>query len=101
MLKSLTSEQLTEWEAYDKLDPIGKWRDELGFAMLSSLITNIVRQLYPEKGRQPILTAATDFMLKWGEEAAQKPEPKKQSVDDMKQIFHAIASVQGTKKKMK
>ena len=101
LLKSLTSAQLTEWEAYDRLDPIGKWRDELGFASLSSLITNIVRQLYPEKGRKPKLTSPVDFMLEWGKEEEQKPEPKKQSVEDMKQIIMGIASVQGTKKKIK
>jgi len=101
LLKSLTSEQLTEWEAYDRLDPIGKWRDELGFASLSSLIANIVKQLYPEKGRKPKLTTPMDFMMKWGEVEEQKPEPKKQSVEDMRQILMGIASVQGAKKKIK
>ncbi len=71
------------------------------FASLSSLIINIVNKLYSSKGKEPKTTSPVDFMLKWGDDVAQKPEPKTQSVDEMKQILMGIASVQGEKKKMR
>ena len=100
LLKQLTSSQVSEWEAYDRLDPIGKWRDELGFASLSSLIVNIVRTIYAKKGTTPKDSTPTDFMMKWGYSAEeQKPEPKQQSVEDMKTIMEGIASTFKNKEK--
>jgi hypothetical protein len=102
LLKNLTSAQLTEWEAYDRIDPVGKWRDELGFASLSSLIVNMARQILhdPKKGKPEYVTPE-DFMPKWGEAPLQKPEPKKQSAEEMLRILKGIARVQGTTDKIK
>lgn len=33
----LTVEELTEWQAYDAIDPIGGYRTDLGFALLAYL----------------------------------------------------------------
>ena len=93
--------QLSEWQAYDRLDPVGKWRGELGWASLCSLITNITKQLYSEKGKKPEFVSPNDFMIKWGEIEEQEPEPKKQSVEEMNQILSDIAKAQGTKDKKK
>jgi hypothetical protein len=97
----LTSEQLTEWIAYDRLDPIGKWRDELMFASLSSLIVNMAREILhdPKKGK-PEHVNPDEFMIKWGEEG-DVPEPKKQSAEEMVQILKSIARVHGTTDKIK
>jgi hypothetical protein len=80
------------------LDPTGKWRDDLNMASLQSLITNIVRSLFPEKGKKPKMTNPNDFMIKWGDGIEKdKPVPKKQSTDEMKQVVLGIASAVGTK----
>jgi len=100
LLKDLTSSQVTEWLAYDELDPVGKWRDELMIASLESLIVNIVRQLYPPKGRKPEFTSPNEFMIKWGEIADQKPEPKVQSPEEMAQALRGLAAVMGTRDKI-
>ena len=65
MLDKLTAYELAEWEAYDRIDPIGAWRDDFRGAKLESLILNIVNQLFAEKGKKPHVTTALDFMPDW------------------------------------
>ena len=95
----LTSRQISEWEAYDRIDPIGNWREDFRFAKLESLLVNIVNQLYhdPKKGK-PKITNPIDFMPDWaGEDKFE--EPKKQSVEEMKEVLMSIASSQNKKAK--
>jgi adenine-specific DNA glycosylase len=87
-LDQLTSEQLSEWEAFDRLDPIGKWRDEFNFAVLDSLIVNIVSRLYSKKGHTPREVSPTEFMPNW---SGEKKIARKQSVEEMKQALMALA----------
>ena len=71
------------------------------FASLEALITNMVRSIYhdPKKGKIEY-TSPGDFMVKWGAvENEQKPEPKKQSAEEMKGIMLGIANVMNKKKK--
>jgi adenine-specific DNA glycosylase len=84
----LTSAQVTEWEAHDQLDPIGKWRDEYSFAVLDSLIINIVSRLYAKKGHTPKEVLPTEFMPNW---SGEKKIARKQSVEEMKQALMALA----------
>lgn len=90
-MDQLTSAQISEWEAFDKIDPIGSWRDDFRTAHLISQIVNIVNQLYAKKGAKPTTTTPMDFMPDWSGEN-EGAEPKKQSVEEMKQILLAIAS---------
>ena len=94
-MDQLSSKQISEWEAYDRIDPIGTWRDDFRLAKIESLITNIVQQLYAKKGSTPKLTTPIDFMVDWtGDKVV---EPKKQSVEDMKSILLGIAGSQNKK----
>ena len=95
-MDQLTSRQISEWEAYDRIDPIGTWRDDFRFAKLESLIINIVQQLYAKKGSTPKITTPLDCMTDWSGEGKFQ-EPKKQSVEDMKSILLGIANVQNKK----
>ena len=101
LLEQLTATQLSEWEAYDKLDPIGKWRDELMIASVCSLITNITRQLHTKKGYKVEFTTPDDFIIKWGEFEEQKPEPKKQTQEEMANVLQSLVSMHGTTDKIK
>ena len=85
----ITSEQLTEWEAYDKIDPIGTWREDYRLAVLDALIVNIVSKLYAKKGHTPKEVLPTDFMPSW---TGEKRIERKQSVSDMKSVLMAIAA---------
>ncbi len=87
-MDQLTSAQVTEWEAHDQLDPIGKWRDEYSFAVLDSLIVNIVSRLYAKKGHTPKEVLPTEFMPNW---SGEKKIARKQSVEEMKQALMALA----------
>jgi hypothetical protein len=81
---------LSEWEAYDRIDPIGTWREDFRMAYLSSLVTNLVISVHGKKGAKT--TSPMDFMPDWGEEKSK--EPKKQSVEEMKEILLGIAKMQ-------
>ena len=93
--KGLTLTQLQEWEAYNRLDPIGNWRDDFNFASLSTLITNIAIRWGAKKGESPKLVTVSDFMPNWlGEE-----EPViKQSPQEMKEALLRLAK--GQKKRL-
>ena len=91
-MDQLTSRQISEWEAYDRIDPIGSWRDDFRIAKVESLITNIVQQLYAKKGSKPVTTTVVDFMPDW--DNSRDTEPKKQSVDEMKNILLGLADKQ-------
>jgi hypothetical protein len=98
-LDELTSSQLSEWEAYDRLEPIGTHWQEYRESYLCSFLTNVVRQRYPEEGRPPVLTLPTDFMHVYDREelnAYIEQNKHKQSVEEMKQ---ALLSIVGTKPK--
>lgn len=88
----LTSKQLSEWEAFLRIDPIDSLKDDIRIAGLESLITNIVQQLYadPKKGK-PTSTTPLDFIIDW---VGEEKEPKKQSVEEMKAILMGLAKDQ-------
>lgn len=94
-MDSLTSVQLSEWEAYDRLDPVGAWREDFRMAYLSSLITNLTISVHGKKGTKQ--TNLMDFLPKWDIGAEQGKEIKVQSVEDMKKALLEIASHQNKK----
>jgi len=95
----LSSRQISEWEAYDRLDPIGSWREDFRFAQLMSLLVNIVTRIFAPKGHTPKNVSPLDFMPQWGDFADFKIEKPQQSVEEMKQILLSIASSQNKKVK--
>lgn len=97
-MSQLTSAQLSEWEAYDRLDPIGSWRQDYNYAQIASIITNIVNSIYCKEGSEPVLTTVVDFMPIWDKEERKKIEQKRnkdnivrQSAEDMKSTLMAFA----------
>jgi len=87
-LNELTATQLREWEAYDRLDPVGSWREDYRLAFLSSLMVNIAIQQNGKKGTK--LTDVKDFLLIWDEELQR--EMNEQSPEEILSIFQGIAS---------
>ena len=91
----MTSAQLSEWEAYDTLDPVGKWRDDFHAAFIISEVSNIAQDLYGKEGVKRF--TPSDFMPKWNKEDAKKglkKESKKQSVGEMRQFMQMVADTQ-------
>lgn len=103
MLDQLTSVQLSEWEAYDTIDPIGTWREDYRTAALQALIVNMIHALYPKEGSDPIVSSATDFMPIWDKALRKKVETKKpkQSVDEMMNLLMSLADTQNKKEARK
>jgi hypothetical protein len=99
LLDQLTSYQLSEWEAYDRLDPIGTWREDFRVAELLSLITNTARAVHGKKGIK--MSSPSDFMPNWDALASGIPQVKKQSAEEMKQILLSMASTHNRKVKNK
>ena len=109
-MDKLTSSQLSEWEAYDRLDPIGEWRADFHMAKMVSVITNLFLQIYGEKGKE--LTSANDFMPKWHEDSIKEEDDPnafwslskhgwvkhyRQTPEQMKQAALSVASMQNKK----
>lgn len=92
-MDQLTSRQISEWEAYDRLDPIGTWTENFRLAYLSSLITNLALSIHGDKKKGYKFTSPLDFMINWDIEG-NKVEPKKQSVEEMKQMLMSFAETQ-------
>lgn len=92
----LTSSQISEWEAYDKIDPIGTWREDFRFAKLAALMQNIMSSVYCPKGETPKYISVLDEMPDWTGERQDELE-KRQSVEEMKSILLGIASAQNKK----
>ena len=90
--KGLNAKQINEWEAYNKLDPIGKWRDEYGWASLEASFTNLMTWAHAKRGTKH---TAADFIPNWDYDAPE--EVQQQTVEEMKKVFEAIAKSQNKK----
>ena len=92
--KGLSSVQISEWEAYDRIDPIGTWREDFRMAYISSLMTSLTISVHGKKGaKHPNII---DFMPEW-DVTGKQAVAKIQSVDDMKKALMEIAKAQNKK----
>ena len=57
-------------------------------ASLSSLIVNIAKIVYSQKGKIVEITKPADFMPDW--DGSDKKETKKQNVEDMKRVLQSV-----------
>jgi len=100
LLNELTSRQLSEWQAYDRLDPIGEWRADFRMAYLCTIVTNIARKVHGEKGAK--MAVPLDFMPEWGKEDGEESIVQtKQTAEEMRQVMLAITRTQNRKTKKK
>jgi hypothetical protein len=96
LLDNLTHKQIQEWEAYDRIDPIGTWRDDFRMAKLASLIENIAYNVYFRKpGEDPKWVTPEDEMPNWSGD--KKKEEPGQTVEQMKLAMFTIAKGQNKK----
>ena len=97
LLEELTSNQISEWEAYDSLDPIGTFRADFRMAKLAATMTNLVLSIYSKKGDNIEFKTPVDFLPKWDsiiEDNLEREEvePKKQSANEMRDILMRFAA---------
>lgn len=79
--------QIQEWEAYDKIDPIGTWRDDFRMAQLATVFVNMMIWAHGKKGAPQ--AKLIDYMPDWrgGREKVQEV----QSVEEMKKFLLGFA----------
>ena len=68
MLRSLTAKQFAEWECYARLEPFNELREDYRTASIVTMLANVNRD-----SKQPAYKMA-DFVLRFGEDQAQKPQ---------------------------
>lgn len=77
MLSALSPRQIKDWEAYDRLEPIGMKRLEYNFAMLAAIMRNCWR------GKDSDPVSIEDCLLQWDKDPDAVTQ-KKMSVEAMK-----------------
>ena len=87
----MTSEQISEWKAYEALEPFGEWRDDYRIAQLCTLILNITQSIWG--GQKRVRFKIEDFMLQYQLDNIEKEveNVEKQSVEEMRQVLLGIA----------
>jgi len=86
----MTSEQYSEWQAYNRLEPIGDYRRDLGIALLTSTFYNFAQSFGSKEKR--INAKPQDFMPWMDQEDVGKKQSEEQSVEEMKAAMMAFAS---------
>lgn len=100
LLSCITAKQLVEWEAFDRLEPIGGFREDYRFAQVCYLIFDIAQAVYGKPGRRR-KSSPIDFMP-WGGLGAEKRQregKKQQSVEEMKAILFQMFKPSKQRKK--
>jgi len=97
MLKSIPSKLLSEWHAYYNLEPFGEWRGDYRAGMIASVLAEIHRD--KKKRKRPF--TVDDFMPRFGRRKKQQASPRKQTVEEQRNVLMAIAAAFGVKKKDK
>ena len=85
MLATITWTQLQEWMAFAQLEPFDEERADWRSAQVAAMIANANRN--PKKRKQPY--PLHEFVLNFGD--APKPEKKKQSWQEQKNIARMLA----------
>ena len=99
MLDQLTGIQLGEWEAYDRIEPVGEYRRDYRIASLTAMIYNVASSFGSGKHGKRKVAKPQDFMAWLDSKPPEKTE--KQSVSEMKKALYLIASSADPKKKKK
>jgi len=92
----LTAEQITEWQAYDALDPIGSWRGDFQASLICSVFQNIAQAVWGGRDKKDFSTPF-DYLPDWDgakkrKNAAKQKFENPQAVEEMKEIMMALVS---------
>lgn len=84
LLARISSRELTEWMAYDRLEPFGEWRADVRSALVAMVMANAWR------GKDQKAFTVDDFLIKFDAEA--KPA---QTVEQQMKMFEMLAGAIG------
>lgn len=86
LLDAMTAEQMDEWEAFNRIQPIGGQRLDFYFAYLMTSIHNLAISIHAKKGTKHF--ELEDFLPNW---AGVEKEQQVMSNDEMKAFWTAFA----------
>jgi Ca2+-binding EF-hand superfamily protein len=93
-LEHLTSRQISEWEAFDRLDPVNReWRADFRMAYMASLFINTMVKVFGKKGARMI--KFDKFMPEWDRETCESHT--RQTVQEMKDTLLSVVGQQNKK----
>lgn len=92
LLDNLTSSQISEWQAYDRIEPIDM--EKFGWAILCSVVSNIAISVYGKKGAK--YTKPADFIPQYN---LSEDKSEEQTVEEQKEILMRMVSLQKGKRK--
>lgn len=84
MLAEMDSRELTEWAAYELVEPFGEWRDDLRSGIVASTIANALR------GKGSRSFKPEDFIPEFGQAEEKRMSPE--------ETIAAFAAAFGAKK---
>lgn len=90
LLRRMPSSLLTEWLAYDQIDPLGSGRIDAGFGLVAATVVNVNRK----KGRRAV--KPIEMYPPWDKEYA-KRHPAKQTWQDQLLIVEMMNMAMGGK----
>lgn len=96
MLEQLSVRQIAEWEAYLRIDPLQGYKEDVRFALMAQVITNLMISAHGKKGSK--MVDMNDFLIDWdfGGKAEEKQTP-----EQMKEILMALAASVNKKNNVK
>ena len=92
----MTAKQLVEWEAFDRVQPIGGKRMDFYFSYFLMSIYNLAISIHGKKGAK--LLEFKDFVPNWVGDIADE-EKEIMSAEQIKNLFLSSFKVQPKKKK--
>ena len=96
MLDHLTAPQLAEWRAYDRIEPIGGYREDYRAAQVCLMLHTLIQS---NRGDGKWTKASIYDFMPWGpEDPGRQAADKPQSVDEMKTVLLGIARSSKVKK---
>lgn len=98
LLEILTATQLAEWEAFDRLDPVGDWRGDFHSAQLLYTINSFIHKRFGKRGSEE--PEFKKYFPRWGDPTKPKQElsQQQQTVEEMKLAMQRIAALNSNNK---
>jgi hypothetical protein len=93
--QNLTAKQLTEWEAFDRVQPIGGKRMDFYFSFLLMSIHNLAIGIHGKKGAKQF--TFEDFLPNWTGKLVEE-ENEVMGTDEIKNFFMSNFKFQSKKK---
>jgi len=94
LLDALDAQQLTEWEAYEVLEPFGEERGDRRSAQICQVLANVNRD-----SRNTPVFEIDDFMFHDLDRGKDPEESEQQSPEEMKQVLMGVRNRKKEKRK--